>query len=106
MKEGRQRKILVRQCSNVADGRSRWEAYAYLLSLPSYPLSWPRYCGVRKLRLYSTTEGEHAHAKGTTNIHERVQAGSRALSEKQWQEYQPGGTRTGHRREYAASVVS
>jgi hypothetical protein len=33
-----QRKILVRQCINEADGCARREADGYLLSLPSYPL--------------------------------------------------------------------
>lgn len=31
-------------------------------------MSWPRYCGVEELGLYSTTEGEGQHAKGTTHM--------------------------------------
>ena len=53
-------------------------------------MSWLRYCGVGRLEQYSSTEGEQPHAKGTTNIYERVQIGSSALSEDQRQEYQKG----------------
>ena len=38
VKRNRQRKIFVRQCITEADGCARWEADAYLLSLPSYLL--------------------------------------------------------------------
>jgi hypothetical protein len=52
--------------------------------------SRPRYCGVGKLGLYSTTEGEPVYAKGTTNVYKGIQAGSRAPGENQRQEYQKG----------------
>jgi len=50
-------------------------------------MKWSRYCGVGKLGLYSSTEGDEQYAKGTTNVYKRVQAGSHTFGEDKRQEY-------------------
>jgi hypothetical protein len=101
-----------REGALTEEERQELESYVvieYLMELikleAQRQLSWPRYCGVGKLGLYSSTEGDEQYAKGTTNVYKRVQVRSRALSEDQQQEYQPGGTRPGDWRQYAASLV-
>src|SRR5689334_13649162 len=81
-----------------------------------YP-SWPKILGgclSASLALTDFSRGDKLgrespkgghHAKGTTNVYERVQGRSRALGEEQRQEYQPGSARSGYWGQYAASLV-
>src|SRR5215831_18442567 len=69
-------------------------------------MRWSKYCGVVKLGLYSSAEGEQAHAKGATKVYERVQVGSRTLGANKRQAYQPGRTRPGYWRQYTTSNLA
>ena len=50
-------------------------------------LSWPRYCGVEELGIYSSKEGESHYAEGTANLYERVQTGSSTPRANERQEH-------------------
>ena len=61
-------------------------------------VSWPRFCGGGEVGIYYPTEREGHDAKGTTNVYERVQAGSGAAGADQRQEHHASRTRSGDRR--------
>lgn len=60
-------------------------------------MSWPRFCGGEEVGIYYSAERERHDAKGTTNVYERVQAGSGAPGAERRQEHHAGRSRPGDR---------